>query len=89
MPYDGKLLARARGELENIRQKNRDETLRRYGEVTARVPEIRRIDEKLRAHMAQLVRLTIGKGPDLEARLARIMESARRSAQSVKRRKGW
>ena len=38
MPYDGKLLARARGELENIRQKNRDETLRRYAEVTARVP---------------------------------------------------
>lgn len=26
---------------------------------------------------------------DLEARLARIMESARRSAQSIKRRKGW
>ena len=26
---------------------------------------------------------------DLEVRLARIMESARRSAQSIKRRKGW
>ena len=74
MPYDGKLLARARGELENIRRKNRDETLRRYGEVTARVPEIRRIDEKLRSHMAQLVRLTIGKGPDLKERLAELRD---------------
>ncbi len=74
MPYDGKLLARARDELENIRQKNRDETLRRYAEVTARVPEIRCIDEKLRSHMARLVRLTIGKGPDLEARLAELRD---------------
>lgn len=74
MSYDGKLLARARGELENIRAKNREEMQRRYAEATARVPEIRRIDEKLRAHMAQLVRLTIGKGPDLKERLDAIRD---------------
>ncbi len=74
MAYDGKLLARARGELENIRRNNRDEMQRRYAEVTARVPEICRIDERLRAHMAQLVRLTIGKGPDLKERLAEIRD---------------
>ena len=74
MSYDGKLLARARGELENIRTQNRAEMQRRYAEVTARVPEIRRIDEKLRAHMARLVRLTIAKGPDLKERLAEIRD---------------
>lgn len=74
MSYDGKLLARARGELENTRAKNREEMQRRYAEVTARVPEIRRIDEQLRAHMVQLVRLTIGKGPDLKESLDKIRE---------------
>ena len=74
MSYDGKLLARARGELDKIRAQNREEMQRRYAEVTARVPEIRRIDEKLRAHMAQLVRLTISKGPDLKERLDAIRE---------------
>lgn len=74
MPYDGKLLARARGELENIRAHNRDEMTRRYTEVCDRVPEIRGIDAQLRAQMAQLVRLTIGKGPDLRERIAAIRE---------------
>ena len=69
MPYDGKLLARARGELDNIREKNRDEMQRRYNEVCARLPEIRSIDAELRGHMARLVRLTIGKGPDMQAQI--------------------
>ena len=72
MPYDGKLLARARGELDNIRAKNRDEMQRRYAVVCVRVPEIRDIDARLRAHMAQLVRLTIGKGPDMQAEIAAL-----------------
>lgn len=74
MPYDGKLLARARGELDNIRAKNRDEMQRRYAVVCVRVPEIRDIDARLRAHMAQLVRLTIGKGPDMQAEIAALRE---------------
>ena len=74
MSYDGKLLARARGELDHIRAANRGEMQRRYAEVTARVPEIREIDARLRAHMAQLVRLTIGKGPDMQAQIAGIRE---------------
>ena len=48
MPYDGKLLARARGELDDIRSRNRDEMQRRYNEVCARLPEIRNIDAQLR-----------------------------------------
>ena len=74
MSYDGKLLARARGELENIRARNRDEMTYRYTEVCDRVPEIRSIDARLRAHMAQLVRLTIGKDPNLKERIAAIRE---------------
>ena len=74
MPYDGKLLARARGELDNIRAKNRDETQRRYNEVCARLPEIRSIDAELRGHMAKLVRLTIGKGPDMQAQIAALRD---------------
>jgi len=74
MKYDGKLLARAREELENIRAGNRDEMQRRYNEVCDRLPEVRSIDARLRAHMAQLVRLTIAKGPDLKERLDAIRE---------------
>jgi DNA replication protein len=74
MSYDGKLLARARGELDNIRAKNREEQQRRLLTVYAKVPEIRSIDAQLRAQMAQLVKLTIGKGPDLKERIAEIRE---------------
>lgn len=74
MPYDGKLLARARGELDDIRSRNRDEMQRRYNEVCARLPEIRNIDAQLRGHMARLVRLTIGKGPDMQAQIAALKD---------------
>ena len=74
MPYDGKLLARARGELDKIRGANRAEMQRRYCEVCARLPEIPEIDAQLRAHMARLVRLTIGKGPDMQAQIARLRD---------------
>ena len=74
MTYDGKLLARARGELENIRARNRDEMQRRYNEVCVRAPELRGIDAKLRAHMAQLVKLTISRAPDLKEKIDAIKE---------------
>ena len=74
MTYDGKLLARARAELEHIRADNQEQQRRRQAEVFARLPELRRIDARLRAHMAELVRLTIAKGPDLAERLAAIRE---------------
>lgn len=74
MTYDGKLLARARAELEKDRAANRDEMLRRQGEVYARVPEIREIDAALRAQMARLVRLTIAKSPTLTGELAQLRE---------------
>ena len=72
MPYDGKLLARARERLEERRHKNEAETERRIARVYARVPEIEEIDTALRGHMVQLVRLTLAKRPDLPARLEEL-----------------
>ncbi len=74
MKYDGKLLARARGELDSIRTRNREEMQRRQTEAYARIPELRSIDASLRAHMAEVVKLTIRKAPDLQVRLAEVRE---------------
>jgi len=74
MKYDGKLLARAREELENIRAGNREEMQRRYTEVCDRLPEIRQIDAQLRGQMARLVRLTIAKGPGMQEQLNALKE---------------
>ena len=74
MKYDGKLLARARGELEKIRAANQDEMQRRYTEVCDRVPEIRSIDAQLRAQMTRLVRLTISRRPDLKERIDELRD---------------
>lgn len=72
MGYDGKLLARARGELENIREKNASEHERRTALVYVRVPEIAQIDAQLRAQMVQLARLTISRAGDLKEKLAAL-----------------
>lgn len=74
MAYDGKLLARARAELEKQKAANRDEQLRRQAEVYAALPEVARIDAALRRHMARLVRLTITGGPTMAEELAAIRE---------------
>ena len=72
MNYDGKLLARARAELENIRAANQTERERRTALVYRRVPEVERIDAALRAQMAELVRLTISRAPDIKDRIAAL-----------------
>lgn len=69
MPYDGKLLAQARTDLELRRAENRAEQQRRLTDVYARAPEIEQIDRRLRRQMAELVRLTVSRAPDLPARL--------------------
>lgn len=74
MAYDGKLLARARGELDNIRRKNQEEQRSRQLLVYSRLPRIDEIDRLLRGHMARIVRLTISKSPDLAAQIAAIRE---------------
>ena len=69
MPYDGKILAQARADLEQRRADNRAEQQRRLAAVYARAPEIEQIDKRLRRQMAELVRLTVSRAPDLAERL--------------------
>ena len=72
MAFDGKLLARARTQLDLIRSDNQAEHQRRLSLVYARVPEIRRLDETMRRQMTELVRLTISHPVDLKERLAAL-----------------
>lgn len=69
MAHDGKLLARARTQLDNIRGENEAEHQRRVFAVYDRVPEIQRIDLRMRAQMAELVRLTVSRREDMGERL--------------------
>ncbi len=69
MPYDGKLLAQAREALEQRRAENAAEQQRRLSLVYARDPEIEQIDLRLRRQMAELVRLTVSRAPDLAEKL--------------------
>ena len=69
MPYDGKLLAQAREALEQRRADNAAEQQRRLSLAYARDPEIEQIDLRLRRQMAELVRLTVSRAPDLAEKL--------------------
>ena len=69
MAYDGKLLARARARLEDEKANNEAERQRRLQQVYKQVPEIERIDAKMREHMARLVRLTVSRAPDIKDRV--------------------
>ena len=75
MAYDGKLLARARARLEQQRESNQTEQARRLSEVYARVPAVAEIDATMRAQMAQLVRVTISRAPDMQAQLAALRDA--------------
>lgn len=74
MAYDGKLLARARAELDNIRAANQAEQQRRRAVVYARLPEIEHIDNSLRSQMAELVRLTVSRRDDLREQIEGLKE---------------
>ena len=76
MAYDGKLLAKARGELEKIREDNRSLLRRRTEQVYSTVPEIREIDRRLQGHMAQLARLTLSRSADIKERIAALEEES-------------
>lgn len=69
MALDGKLLARARIKLEEIHAENLAEQDLRLRKVYIRVPEIERIDARLRSHMTEAVKLTVSRAPDLKERL--------------------
>lgn len=69
MPYDGKILAKARAALEAERTRNQDEHQRRQMQVYARIPEINEIDLTMRRQMTELVRLTLSKDAQMVQRL--------------------
>ena len=69
MPYDGKLLARARRRLAERRADNEAELQRRTEAVYAHVPQIRQLDLALRRQMAELAKLTLSHPADLQERL--------------------
>ncbi len=69
MTYDGKLLAKARGKLEEIKAENLAEQHRRLAMVYSRIPEIESIDSRMRAQMTELVRVTIARKADVKERV--------------------
>ena len=73
---DGRLLARARDRLARRKEENAALRREREREVSARVPELRRIDTDLRALVGEVVSITAA-GGDLSGALAEI---ERRSA---------
>ena len=74
MPYDGKLLAQAREELEKQREKNQAEHIARQDQIYREIPSVEALDLKMRSQMAELVRLTLSHPADLDARLAALRE---------------
>ena len=74
MAYDGKILARARTQLESIRQKNTDEQNMRRQRVFLRIPEIEDIELEMRRQMLETVRLTIARAPDMEEKIGALRE---------------
>ena len=83
MAYDGKLLARARDELDKIREENRAEQQRRLARAYARLPELEEVDAAMRSQMTELVRLTVSRRPDLKQQ---IEELKRRNLDTQRRR---
>lgn len=89
MAYDGRLLARARAELDRLREQQQALSQRRRDQVYARLPEVKNIDDQLRRHMAQLVSLTIKGGPgmktDLDALKDENLKAQERKQQLLER----
>ena len=74
MTHDGRLLARAREALEDERRENQAEQQRRTDLVYQRIPEIERIDRRMRSQRSDLVRLTLSKPADLSHRLEKLQK---------------
>lgn len=79
---EGRLLARARARLEDIRADNRSEENRRRAEIGGKIPEINEIEAGLRRQMTELVGLALGekgRGAD-ELEAESLSLQARRAA---------
>jgi len=74
MSYDGKLLARARDELDRIKERNAAERERRTAEAFRLRPELQLCEDKMRRQMTELVRLMLSGGEDAETKIAALRE---------------
>ena len=72
MPFDGKILAAARREIERIRQDNEKENSRRSALAYSKIEQLGMLDSKLRSQMTDLVRVTVARRPDMQQRIAEI-----------------
>lgn len=72
MGLDGKLLARARENLESIHADNVAEHYLRQNRIYSRIPEIADIDQRLRMQMVELVGATIKKGAELTSAVSAL-----------------
>ena len=86
---EGRLLARARERLDERKRKNRDESYRRREEIYAAIPDVRSIDDRLRAIMAELVRVTLGAAGKSAAELRDESLALQRERGELLRRNGY
>lgn len=76
MALDGKILARAREQIAHRHADNVAEHYLRQEKIYALIPEIRRIDARLRTQMSELVGLTIKRSADLADALSALEEES-------------
>ena len=76
MALDGKLLARAREQLEHIHADNVAEHFLRQEKIYSRIPEVEHIDTRLRTQMTELVGLTIRGGAELNGAIKRLEDES-------------
>lgn len=74
MPYNTRLLARARSRLSEIREENEAERQRRIRTVYTRIPEIEAIDNQLRSQMIELARLAVSHRENSKAKMDLLQE---------------
>jgi len=74
MALDGKILAEARKNIADTHERNMEETQRRRDRIYLRIPEVRCIDERLRAQMVELFGLAISKSEDAQKMIDALRE---------------
>ncbi len=76
MALDGKILARAREQIGHTHANNVAEHYLRQEKIYSQIPEIHRIDDRLRAQMSELVGLTIKRSADLSDALKALEDES-------------
>ena len=83
MPYDGKLLARAREALERQNRENKLEQARRIDAMQSRCPELKSIERAMNRQMAELARLALSH----DGALAQKLETLQRDNLELQARR--